>query len=782
MNRLACVITSILAAASRAADLTANSNELAEIVVTAQKRFENAQAVPLSVQVLDNKALEQLEITNFDDYVKFLPSLSSTKSPLGQNQLYIRGVTNGTEGLPVGSQPSVAVYLDEQPVTTISENLDVHIYDIARVEELSGPQGTLYGASSMSGTLRIITNKPSTVGFEAGYDLDLNTVTSANDRGGRVEGFVNLPVSSQAAIRLVGFSEHDPGYINNVLGPHEVWRTSGEVRTNAGLTKKGFNGVDTLGGRAALKVNLSDSWTLMPTVMAQRQTANGFPAYEPALGDLNVATYYPARHFDRWWQSALTVEGKIFNLDLVYAGSYLDRTRGHQIDYSDYYYGYDAYYGAAYGGNFRDDAGNVISPATFVVSGDHFTKASNEIRVVSPKDWRLRFVAGLFAQRQGDNIHDEYTIPNLAASLSITGQPGVEYLNAMSRVDRDKAVFGEVSYDLSNGLTVTAGLRKFSYDNTVYGFFGYNGVLGIGEDLCQPGSAAAGSGRPCINVDQRAAGDGSTHKVNLEYRIDPDRMLYATWSDGFRPGGINRTRDAAPFHPDTLTNFETGWKTTWLAQHLRFNGALFDERWKDAQYTICGPNCIYEVINVGAAEIRGVESELQWVMNSELTVTTSMTWLDAKLTTNACRYGNAGALCNNSAGVADPAVAPIATAGTPLPASKFRGNLIARYMFEVADFAAHLQGALVGQSAILAQPPSITPGALQARNPPGYATLDLTAGLGRGGWSTEVYVKNALDERGQQFRFYFCSLPTCNQLVVGPIPPRILGVSFRQRF
>jgi len=169
-------------------------------------------------------------------------------------------------------------------------------------------------------------------------------------------------------------------------------------------------------------------------------------------------------------------------------------------------------------------------------------------------------------------------------------------------------------------------------------------------------------------------------------------------------------------------------------------------------------------------------------MNSALTVSTSMTWLDAKLTTNACRYGNAGALCNNSAGVADPAAAPIANAGTPLPASKLRGNLIARYMFKVADLPAHLQGALVGQSAILAQPPSVTPGALQAGNPPGYATLDLTAGLGRGTWSTEVYVKNAFDERGQQFRFYFCSLPTCNQLVVGPIPPRILGVSFRQRF
>jgi iron complex outermembrane receptor protein len=174
-------------------------------------RSENLQRVPVSIQVLDTKKLEELHITNFDDYVKYLPSLSSQTTGPSREQLFIRGVTNGTDGLHVGSQASVALYLDEQPVTTIGDNLDVHIYDIACVEELSGPQGTLFGASSMvAGTLGIITKKPSTAGFEADYHLDASTITAWSP-GDIVEGYVNLPVSDRAAIRMVGFTEHDGG-------------------------------------------------------------------------------------------------------------------------------------------------------------------------------------------------------------------------------------------------------------------------------------------------------------------------------------------------------------------------------------------------------------------------------------------------------------------------------------------------------------------------------------------------------------------------------------------
>jgi outer membrane receptor protein involved in Fe transport len=780
---LTLLTSSILAVAARAAGYPAGSSGLEEIVVTAQKRSENLQDVPISLQVFDSRQLQDLRVTSFDEYAKYLPSLSSRNSGPGRETLFIRGVTNGTDGLHVGSQPTVAVYLDEQSVTTIGNVLDVHIYDIARVEQLSGPQGTLFGASAMAGTIRLITNKPSIQAFEAGFDLDVNTM-STGTAGGMLEGFVNIPVTDSTAIRLVGFTEHNGGYIDNVPGPPETYPTSGVARSNAGLVRNDFNDVTTNGGRAALRIDLGQSWTVTPTVMLQQQTADGVPGFKPRLGDLDVARYFPDTSDDRWWQAALTIEGKIADLDIVYSGNYMDRQFDTSSDYSDYTFTYDVYYASMpqyFGDLFRNDAGDVISPAMRLSSSDQITRSSHELRLSSPDDWRLRFVAGAFVQDQQDDIRDEFRVDGLATIYSITGQPGVQYLNAMTRTDRDWAVFGEVSYDLGSDLTLTGGLRAFGYDNAVYGFYGYNGQpqygglapRPTGEQLCEPGSAAiAGPGRPCIDIDQQTDDTGSTHRLTLTYRADADRMLYATWSTGFRPGGINRTRDAEPFQPDYLTNLETGWKTSWLENRLRFNGALFLERWQDPQYTVCGTNCVYIVINAGAAEIYGLEMDVQWVASDSLTLSGSATWLDAELTEDACRYGYSGSSCNNEEGVADPTVPPVARAGTPLPTSRFKGNLIARYTFDIADLEAHLQAAMVGQSAVLATPTQT----------PGYATLDLAAGIGHLGWSTELYVRNAFDRRGEQARFDLCGLPDCTDMVIIPIVPRTVGLTFRRRF
>ena len=148
---------------------------LDEVIVTAQKRSENLQEVPLSIQALVTETLAERSIQNFNDYAKFLPSLSYSSLGPGQAEVFFRGISNGNR-LSTGSLPTVGVYLDEQPVTTIGSALDVHIYDIARVEALAGPQGTLFGASSEAGTLRIITNKPDPSGFAGGVDVSLDQV------------------------------------------------------------------------------------------------------------------------------------------------------------------------------------------------------------------------------------------------------------------------------------------------------------------------------------------------------------------------------------------------------------------------------------------------------------------------------------------------------------------------------------------------------------------------------------------------------------------------------
>jgi outer membrane receptor protein involved in Fe transport len=227
--------------------------------------------------------------------------------------LYIRGVTNGGDGVKVGSQPLVGVYIDEMPVTTIGNNLDLHVYDMARIEALSGPQGTLFGASSMAGTVRLITNKPDRSQFDAGVNVTGTHFTDGGP-GGKLEGFVNLPLGDRAAVRLVGWGEHDGGYINVVRNSPQYFPTSGIVRDDAPFVKKDSNGIDTAGARGALKIDHNDSWTATTTLMTQGQKAFGQQAYTPApvtlvpsypngtqgtamvlggTGDLNIARYAP---------------------------------------------------------------------------------------------------------------------------------------------------------------------------------------------------------------------------------------------------------------------------------------------------------------------------------------------------------------------------------------------------------------------------------------------------------------------------------------------------------
>ena len=231
---------------------------LEEVIVTAQKRTESLQDVPLSIQAIGTKQLEELHIANFADYAKFLPSLSyqngGQSGGPGFSRAFMRGVANGAVPNHSGSQPSVGTYLDEQPITTINGALDVHIYDIARVEVLAGPQGTLYGASSQSGTIRIITNKPDPSGFEAGYDLEGSTVAKG-ETGYLAEGFVNLPISDTAAVRLVGWVRHDAGFVDNVPGA-VTYPTSDVTIDNTSRAKKDYNDGDTYGARAALKIDL----------------------------------------------------------------------------------------------------------------------------------------------------------------------------------------------------------------------------------------------------------------------------------------------------------------------------------------------------------------------------------------------------------------------------------------------------------------------------------------------------------------------------------------------
>ncbi|MEG3087710.1 TonB-dependent receptor [Sphingomonas sp. PB4P5] len=797
---------------------TAIENDGDDIVVTAQKREENLQDVPISIQAIGTRRLDQLNISNFAQYTQLLPSVAFQSAQPGVTTVYMRGVASGGDGNHSGSLPSVGVYLDEQPVTTIGGTLDVHIYDIARIESLAGPQGTLYGASSQAGTIRIITNKPDLNDFSGRIDGELNTVAHGG-QGGKLEGYINLPIADMMALRVVGFYQRDAGYIDNVAGTRtfDVSAPAAPLApgytgtvTNAALIDQDFNTNEVYGGRAALKIDLDDNWTVTPTVIYQEMKSKGIFGYDKTVGDLQVQRFFPDKRRERFVQAALTIEGKIGNWDATYAGAYLDRTTHSATDYTDYAEAYDSFYegGVASALYFLNAAGQTIDSRQYVVASDHFKKMSQEFRVASPQDERFRVVAGLFYQRQSNLIHQDYQVANLAPELSVNGFAGTLWLTQQRRVDKDYAMFGEASFDILPNLTLTAGGRAFIYDNTLIGFYGfgrnpagepYNGVGsgGTGVAACftasgetvrnNPGGAVLPpvvAGSPCTNlgvynystggVDPKTAdGQGFTHRLNLTWKPSDGLLLYGTWSRGFRPGGINRQGTLPPYAPDYLTNYEVGFKTTPFPG-LRFNAAFYMQDWKAFQFSFLGLNSLTQIQNGSNARIKGVEADLNWQPFAGLSLTASGSYTDAKTRNNICNAADATFACTGE----DNFI--LAPKGTRLPITpKVKLNATARYAVPVGDFRAYVQGLIAYQgsaSTDIRVAPAAVLGRLDA-----YTTANLSVGADFTRFTLELFVQNLTDERAELSRYQACSVCNVRNYTVVSTP-RTIGIRAGAKF
>ncbi len=780
-------------AAKNTAHAEPRTATLGEVTVTAQKRKENLQKVPISMAVLSNLKLEQNNVTAFSDYAKLLPSVSYQTFAPGQSTVNMRGVSDGSIPNHSASQPTVGTYLDEEPVTTIGGTLDVHMYDIERVEALAGPQGTLYGASSEAGTIRIITNKPDPKKFAAGYSIEANAIDGGGF-GNVFEGFINQPISSSAAIRLVGWSEHDAGYIDNVHGTR-TYSVSGIPVDNAALVKNNYNDVQTNGFRGAIKLDFNDNWSATVSATGQDQKANGFFGYDPNLGKFKVTHYFPEKSDDHWAQAALTVQGKIGNFDLTYAYANMSRHIDSESDYSDYSFWYDTLF--HYGASIYNDSGALVDPSQYIQAVDRFHKQSHELRISSPKEDRLRFTAGLFWQKQLHDIQQRYRIAgDLASKDSVPGWPDTLWLTKQIRSDQDEAVFGEMSFDITKQLTATAGMRFFRDNNSLTGFYGFSKGFssGTGEATCQTPYVNY-LGAPCINLDRQIKDSSHIGRFNLTYQMSPNAMIYATWSKGYRPGGINRravNRLGQPipnYLPDFLTNIELGWKTSWMDNRLVFNGAVFQEDWKNFQFAFLGPNGLTEIHNAPQAQIRGLESDLNWAATYNLHLSGGFALYDSKLTKNYC------ADLLNGVPVSDCA-SPAAPAGTRLPVTpRFKGNLTARYSFDLGSMDAYVQGSLVHvgeRSSDLRVRESQILG-----NLPAYTLTDLSAGVKKNGWSLDFYVKNVFNQTAETWRFAECAEAVCGnpdhvpvpgggyangQIYTVPSQPRTFGIRFSQEF
>ena len=778
--------------------------QLEEIVVTAQKRSQNLQDVPISIQSLGTQALEELNIKNFQDYVRVLPSVAITP-PLGAGAgftlVYMRGIATGADGQATTSQPSVGMYLDEQSITTIQGNLDVHMYDVARVEVLSGPQGTLYGGSSQAGTIRVLTNKPELGVNDGGFGLELNQVDS-DDTGYVLEGFTNMPVSDNAAVRLVGWARKDAGWVDNVLGsrtfPGVASTTADDITvTNSAFAKDNYNTIDTVGGRAALRIDLNDEWTVTPTIMAQKQEGEGSWGDDLSSfvgGDNDVTHFRPEFTNDEWVQVGLTVEGKVGNFDVVYAGSYLDRDVDGSFDYSDYSYWYDTIYTTGYysdlhfsntgartvANQFFEDAGTRIWPGARFTNNDGYKKQSHEIRISSPAENRLRGLVGFYKARHEHDFEQHWEVEGLADALLMNADepngnrfPDTVYLNSLDRLDKDQAIFGSLSYDITDNVEVTAGIRFFEPEVTVNGFFGFGkGFHGIwsntGEGQCFT-QADYGDDAPCQNVAKGIKESDSVGRFNVTWKIDDDKMVYATWSEGYRPGGINRRPGADNYISDFLTNYEFGWKTQWMDNRLQFNGAVFFQEWDDFQISFVGANAITQVANGPTADVNGLESQFVFAASDNLRISGAFTWLDTELKDEYCPG------CNSDG----TAWAPV---GTALPVSAdFKGNLLARYNFDWKNWDAHWQTDIsyegerssslnVRENAVRGDVPSNT-------------VLNFSAGIRNDDYAIEAYMSNITDEDAPRYLTSQCATGTCGTQNYGVrVRPRTIGVKFSKEF
>lgn len=756
-----------------------SQTDTADIIVTATRRDASLQTVPISMLALGGAKLAEHQVSSFDDYAKLMPSVSFDSFGPGQAQLYFRGINSGGDGLDVGSLPTVGMYVDEIPVTTISMGLDLHMYDIARVEALAGPQGTLFGASSLSGTLRIITNKPDPSKFEAGYDLQLNKF-GKGDFGGSAEGFVNYPISETAAIRLVGFYQRDGGYIDNLLKERTFTLDDSDPETNivtdnADYVGKNQNDVETYGGRAALKIDLDDDWTITPAIIYQHQEANGTFLFDPRVGDLAVHDFSETKNVDRWYQAALTIEGKLSNWDIVYSGGYFGRKTDNRADYSYYSVAYDTYSRDAglppgeyyYYTNFPDGNGGFLNPTQEQVLAYKYTKQTHELRVSSPADFRVRMTAGAFMQRQTGRLNSDYNVPGLGA-VPVEGLPNLFpvpgfndaiYIKRLNRTDRDYAAFAEVSFDILPNLILTGGIRGFMVDNSIYGF------SGLGRDTEDPDICRATSSTryPCINVDKKLNEIGETHKLSLSWKVNDDAMVYGTYSTGYRPGGSNRKPGIPPYLSDTLSNYELGWKTTWMGGQLRFNGAVFYQKWRDMQFALPGENGVTYILNAGGAVVKGLETDILF-RTGGLQLSVAGAFIDATLDTD---------FCNDSGCTPE---------GTRLPTSpRLKGNATARYHFNIGSAASFVQASAQHQTSTRAG--LLNEDVVDLGYTNGFTSFDFSAGAQIGKISVEAFIQNAFDSRGQLSRNTACAISACNQNFRSyPIKPQIFGLKFGQRF
>ena len=829
----------------------ATDRTIEDIVVTASRREEAVNKIPLAVQALGGESIQKLGIENLEKLVEYLPNVRTASQGPGTSVIYIRGLSTDTPGLQIagtaGSQPNVALYLNDAPSSMPSRNLDVYAVDLQRIEVLAGPQGTLFGASAMGGAVRYITNKPDLKEYHTGFNASYS-FTKGGAESTAANAFINIPIiEGKLAARLVLFNDQQGGYIDNVAGTYQMpfngnVGQAGKLPTgnptlvrralascvnpvapctgsgynapirqtinNDNFVKNDFNDAAYAGARLAVTYEINDNWSVDLMHMRQNLKTNGVFNYEPGVGELKVTQFGPNNLKDDWDVSTLTLNGRLGILDMIYTGSFLNHTAVQNADYASYsnigvylpYYECDLgvyYNGAANAGN------TCYTPNKSYAIKNENKRNTQEFRVITPADKRLRATGGLFFDQNTlyDNTNWLYTQKAAGFIYPRAPDPSVNahdnsirpvqtgFFNDVTRKDRQFAVYGEVSYDIiPEKLTATAGARYYdekasqtgssntSFDGASRGI--YNPVTGTYSAAANPPKyfGVSANLKDTLKGLSPANYTGTLLKANLTYRFGDGSLVYATYSDGFRPGGFNRqpctitpTDTAAKiaecksllaYVPDTVTNYEVGWKLSLLERTLQFNAAAYLVDWDNIQITLFDQNISNQTFtsNLLDARIKGMEGDFAWRATQELTFNGGFSYNDSEIT----KYRKAATV-----------LVPI---GSPLALSpKYQGNLRVRYETELASglrpyaqagvhFVDKSISSIIDNVSIKWGGPTITyngvvvkkgdvvvplKGALEQK---AYTTLSAAVGVNKDNWGVELYGDNLTDERPELYK------------------------------
>ena len=592
-TRLSIAVSAAVATAASVAaqevEQAQNTGRLETVVVTATKRVESAQDVSIALQAVTGDTLREIGAETFDEYVEYLPNVVSAGNGPGKKEIYIRGSateqTSVTISSAQGSAPGVALYVDEQPVSFGGRNLDVFAADLERIEVLAGPQGTLFGASSQSGNLRLITRKPDPTGFSAGFKARYSATSGGADSSG-ADAYANLPLGDSLAARIVVYSDNQGGWVDNIpatftpsaevvdrnsigFGPVLTGAETVHSARNDALVQDDWNDASYRGTRIGLSYDISNNWEALVQHTAQTLESEGSFVVDTSLDQPHAsARFAPEYNRDEFGLTTWTLTGRLGALDAIYTGGHLSREVDAVIDYTHYNNGggYITYYLCS--GAYGEPADTCYDPTKQYTEDTANTRTTHEFRITTDPVKKLHGIAGVYLNSAesthigdfgyaatNDAFSDQIGSPLLLGNTTLPTE-GVNavgprpalttFFNDFTRHVDELAFFGEIALDVSNTLGVSLSARRYELTSQLTGAsnFSFGCRFGIGANAQRTADGRCNGTDYSNDVTLRLRTLGMYNEEGNDAVILNARSPNGT-RDLFRGGGSNQaTLDA----------------------------------------------------------------------------------------------------------------------------------------------------------------------------------------------------------------------------------------------